>query len=115
MEIIFRVVRSLFATAPLLLIGPLAGCSANVAATPEPADAEASALTAVVVVERTVGYAGADSARSEAVARFVRVRGGTVDEDALRMVGAAVDFPPLGACARVTAQRAAFADRAIEL
>jgi len=79
----------------------LMGCS--VAATPDEvgADAETSSVTAVVVVSRTVGFAGEGAARSEAVARFVRVRGAAVDDDALRMVGAAVDVPAAGTCTRL--------------
>jgi hypothetical protein len=84
-------------------IAALAGCATNVSATGEAADAEASTTaTAVVVVERTVSTAGAgESTRAEAVARFVRMRSGAVDDDALRMVGAAVDFPALGSCAQL--------------
>lgn len=74
----------------------LLGCSATVSASSDGADAEASSTTAaVVVVERTSG--ATDTARGEAVARFMRVRGGGSDE-ALRVVGATVDFPALGTC-----------------
>ncbi len=92
----------------LPIVLPLAaltlGCTGNVAASGDSADAEASAITAVVVVERTSGNAlnQAETTRGEAVARFVRMRSGAVDEDALRSVGAAVDFPALGSCARVS-------------
>lgn len=90
--------------APLLCLpvalAALVGCAGTVPPTGE-ADAEASGTaTAVVVVERTISAAG-DSTRAEAVARFVRMRSGAVDNDALRMVGAAVDFPALGSCAQV--------------
>lgn len=101
------------------------GCSANVmpgGAEPAP-DAEATPATlAVVVVERT--GAATEPARAEAVARFVRVRGGAVDDDALRMVGAAVDLPALGTCAALEslgrgaareARRSASATRPVEL
>ncbi len=95
--------RSLSLSAPLLCVAAGVGCSAPLASPGEP-DAEMSASsTAVVVVERTVS--ADDNARAEAVARFVRMRSGAVDDDALRMVGAAIDFPPLGTCASLgTAQ-----------
>lgn len=90
------------------IVFPLAaltlGCTGNVAASGEAADAEASAITAVVVVERTSGNAlnQAENTRGEAVARFVRMRSGAVDDDALRSVGATVDFPALGSCSRLS-------------
>ncbi len=87
---------------PLLVLFGVAsvGCSATVATSPEAADAEAAGpATAVVIVERTSGPG--DGTRAEAVARFVQMRSGSVDEAALRMVGAAVDFPAIGACAAV--------------
>jgi hypothetical protein len=78
----------------------LVGCSAPVAASSEAADAEAtSPAAAIVVVERTSGPG--DGTRAEAIARFVQMRTGVVDEQALRMIGAAVDFPALGACTQV--------------
>ncbi len=78
----------------------LVGCSAPVSASPEAADAEAATpAAAIVVVERTSGPG--DGTRAEAVARFVQMRSGAVDEQALRMIGAAVDFPALGGCAPV--------------
>ena len=78
----------------------LVGCSAPVAASPEAADAEAtSPAAAIVVVERTSGPG--DGTRAEAIARFVQMRSGVVDEQALRMIGAAVDFPALGACTQI--------------
>jgi hypothetical protein len=72
-------------------------CSANLAAATDAVDADSTsgATSAVVVVERTVGVG---DARASAVARFVRMRAGAVDEDALRLVGATVDFPALGTC-----------------
>jgi hypothetical protein len=90
--------------APLLPLGILGlaaasvACSAPVAASSDSADAEAAAspATAVVVVERTSGPN--DASRAEAVARFVQMRSGAVDDQALRMVGAAVDFPAMDAC-----------------
>jgi hypothetical protein len=90
--------------APLLPLGILGlaaasvACSAPVAASSDGADAEAAAslATAVVVVERTSGPN--DASRAEAVARFVQMRSGAVDDQALRMVGAAADFPSMDAC-----------------
>jgi len=88
---------------PLLCVAGL-GCSAPVVTSAE-ADAEASAqATAVVLIERTVS--AGDNARAEAVARFLRIHGGAVDEEALRMVGAAIDFPAMGTCASLGAARA---------
>jgi hypothetical protein len=93
------------------------GCSAPVVSSAE-GDAEASApANAVVLIERTVS--AGESTRAEAVARFVRMRAGTVDEEALRMVGAAIDFPAMGTCAPLLAARAPEpengAARAVEL
>lgn len=91
----------LFTAAVFGLALPAFGCSANVSATPEQADAEANAsapTAAVIVVQRTVG----DGARGEAVARFMRMRGRQDQADALRVVGAAVDFPALGTCLSLT-------------
>ncbi|MDB4997698.1 MAG: hypothetical protein JWM74_5130 [Myxococcaceae bacterium] len=103
----------------------LMGCSANVASSAEVADAEASPVTAVVVVERstrfddTAGNQTAQTSRGEAVARFVRMRSGVVDDDALRMVGAAVDIPAAGTCTRVSSSGAGATSapvaRAVEL
>ncbi len=92
-------------------------CSANVSAPVDLADAEAATTAsslAVVVVERTA--MPGDTAHAEAVARFVRMRSGAVDDDALRMVGANVDMPALGTCAVVsTLARAPRFARAVEL
>src|SRR5262245_37485759 len=77
----------------------LVGCSVQ-AGGADSADAEASSpATAVVVVERTAGPG--DAARAEAIARFIQMRAGAIDEQALRMVGAAVEFPALGACSAI--------------
>ena len=76
--------------------GGLVGCSANVAASTEAADAESSPAAAVIVVERTTG----DSARGEAVARFVRGRSGPLDEEAIRWLGLEPELPALGTCAK---------------
>ncbi len=101
MTTVFLFMRSigLLATAVLVVALPAFGCSANVSATPEQADAEASSPTAaVIVVQRTIG----DGTRGEAVARFIRVRGRQDQGEALRVVGAAVDFPALGTCLSLT-------------
>jgi hypothetical protein len=88
----------------LLLTGALAsftaiGCVAPPDDRPD-AEATSSTATAVVVVERTVGPG--DAVRGDAViARFVRVRQGSVDEQALRIAGASGfdrDLPAVGTC-----------------
>jgi hypothetical protein len=101
--------------APFLLLGPLAlavlaGCvSAPGDAT---ADAEVSTpATAIVVVE---GFSSNEGSRTDAVARFVRTRTGAVDDDALRMVGARVEFPAIGGCGPLGSARPA-GSRAITL
>jgi hypothetical protein len=89
----------------------LAGCTTSVSSPGEPADAEVSTnATAIVVVE---GSSTNEGVHTEAVARFVRARSGVVDADALRMVGAAVDFPAVGSCASLGSR--APAARAISL
>ena len=83
--------------APYLLVAPLlGGCSATIVGTPEAADADATSVTGVVLVEQS--GAGQDGAHAEISARFLRVHG-AVDEGALRLVGAALDVPPVGECA----------------
>ncbi len=111
--------RAQLLTVATIATAALAGCATNVgAADGTAADAEVStAATGIIAVE---GTAGADGARTEVVARFVRARGGVVDEDALRMVGAAVDLPAVGSCARggrtgSGAARAALAARSLAL
>jgi hypothetical protein len=81
------------------------GCSAPLASSAEPDAEMSSSSAAVVLVERTVSVD--DNARAEAVARFVRMRSGAVDDDALLMVGAAIEFPALGTCAPLAAARPA--------
>jgi hypothetical protein len=81
------------------------GCSAPVGAAPSgegPAVEGTASSAALVLVERTVSTGAGDSARAEAVARFIRMRAGSIDEEALRMVGATVDFPAAGTCAPLT-------------
>jgi hypothetical protein len=95
---------SMFMRSHLLLTGALAsltaiGCVAPPDDRPD-AEATSSTATAVVVVERTVGPG--DAVRGDAViARFVRVRQGSVDEQALRIAGASGfdrDLPAVGTC-----------------
>lgn len=116
--------RTNVALAVLVAAGALFGCSApvgGVAGSPDGVDAEAiSPATAIVVIERTTTPASAtgtgESTRAEAIARFVRMRAGAVDDQALRMVGVAVDLPPLGTCAALSEARAPAAPaRALEL
>jgi hypothetical protein len=100
---------SLFAAFALALVG----CTTNVGTSAEAADAEVNAAaTGIVVVE---GSSANEGSRSEAVARFVQARAGAVDDDALRMVGATVDFPAVGACESLTILHGASAARAISL
>ena len=91
----------MFMRSTLLLTGVLAsltaiGCVAPPDDRPD-AEATSSTATAVVVVERTTGPG--EAVRGDAViARFVRVRQGTVDDQALRIAGAAWDLPAIGTC-----------------
>jgi hypothetical protein len=86
-------------------VATLVGCATNVSPTGEATDAEVSTTaTAIVVVE---GSTANDGSHASAVARFVKARSGIVDDDALRMVGATVDFPAIGACASLAPNRAA--------
>ncbi|WP_394839937.1 hypothetical protein LVJ94_23905 [Pendulispora rubella] len=92
------------------------GCSANLAASSESTDAEASAVTGIVTVERTTGVSGADAPKSDIIARFVRSRAGVVDDDSLRLVGAAMELPAVGSCSRLPAASSATkAARSLEL
>jgi hypothetical protein len=87
--------RSPYLALPLLCAAGF-GCSASLATQADPDAEVSSSSAAIVMIERTVSVD--DSARAEAVARFVRMRSGAVDNDALRMVGAAIDFPAMGTC-----------------
>jgi hypothetical protein len=101
--------------ASLCALGALAlgGCTTSVSSPSEAIDAEVNAAaTGIVVVE---GTASNEGSRAEAVARFVRTRAGAVDDDALRMVGAAVDFPAVGSCESLGGARGASAASAILL
>ena len=92
--------RSHFLLTSALAVGSLGSMGCSLSATPDAPDAAdpiSSAATAVVVVERTTGPG--DAVRADAViARFVRVRQGVVDEQALRLAGAAWDLPAVGTC-----------------
>jgi hypothetical protein len=90
-------------------------CSAPVGAAAGEGVTESPSSTAVVLIERTV--ASGESTRAEAVARFLRMRSGPVDDEALRMVGATVDFPAVGACSVLSKAKdpAIAAARAVEL
>ena len=88
----------------LLLIAAISSSSlvACVGAAPDAnsdsgAETTSSTATAIVAVERTSGPG--DAVRGDAViARFVRVKQGSVDDPALRMAGVAEDIPVPGAC-----------------
>lgn len=80
---------------------------------PEP-EASSGPATAVVVIERTAGPG--DAVRGDAVvARFVRVKQGTVDEPALRIAGAALDVPIPGTCFAPAEGAPLIQGRAVEL
>lgn len=89
----------------------LGGCSANVAASADVADAEASPAAAVIVVERTSG----EPSRGEAVARFVRGRSAPLDERALRWLGLEPDLPAIGSCAKVASEPGAMPSTGVRL
>ena len=101
-----------------LSIGSLASVGCSISATPDGPDAAestASTATAVVVVERTTGPG--DAVRADAViARFVRVHQGTVDDQALRIAGAAWDLPAVGTCSTGEAKAyASLTPRSVDL
>jgi hypothetical protein len=108
----------MFMRVPLLLIGAIASSSlvACVGAAPESVggDPTSSTATAIVVVERTAGPG--DTTRGDAViARFVRVRQGTVDDSALRMAGVIEDIPSPGACSVPSESTPVISGRSVEL
>ena len=73
-----------------------------------------STATAIVAVERTSGPG--DSVRGDAViARFVRVKEGSVDDPALRMAGVAEDIPVPGACFAPSETTPVIQGRSVEL
>lgn len=92
------------------------GCSLTTTPdAPDAAETTSSTATAVVVIERTSGPG--EAVRADAViARFVRVRQGTVDEQALRLAGAAWDLPAVGTCSSSqTQEQAALQPRSVDL
>ena len=94
---------------PILLFAAT-GCSAVVTGSPsEDTDAQSASVTGVVVVDRMLS--SDDSARGEASARFVRVRG-AIDDSALRLASASLDLPAIGECGRTSDPGSA---RAVEL
>src|SRR5689334_2266348 len=103
---------------PLLLAGALAslaaaGCGVPVEERPD-AEATSSTATAVVVIERTSGPG--EATRGDAViARFVRVRQGAVDDQALRIAGVAWDLPALGTCSGSQEAVPALQPRSVDL
>ena len=94
----------MFMRVPLLLIAAVSSSSlvACVGAGAEPgtdsgAETTSSTATAIVAVERASGPG--DTVRGDTViARFVRVKQGSVDDPALRMAGVVEDIPVPGAC-----------------
>jgi hypothetical protein len=106
---------------PLVLTSALAslatfagvGCVAPPDERPD-AEATATTATALVVVERTTGPG--EAVRGDAViARFVRVRQGIVDDQALRIAGAAWDLPALGTCSTAHEAQPALQPRSVDL
>jgi hypothetical protein len=101
----------------LPLAAILAGTSLFACAVPAPEpgpDATSSTATAIVVVERTAGPN--DAVHGDAVvARFVRVKQGTVDDPALRIAGVAEDIPAPGSCFAPSDSAPAIQGRAVEL
>lgn len=83
---------------------PAMGCTVPSSSDNPDAEAIAQSTTAVVVVERTTGPGEAAHA-DNVVARFVRVQQGIVDDQVLRVVGAADDVPApvpaMGTCTAV--------------
>ena len=73
-----------------------------------------STATAIVALERTSGPG--DAVRGDAViARFVRVKQGSVDDPALRMAGVAEDIPVPGACFAPSETTPVIQGRSVEL
>ncbi len=93
---------------PLFLVAT--GCATVVAGSAEEADAQPTSVTGVVVVDRMA--VGEESAtRSEASARFVKLRG-AIDDGVLHLIGAGLDLPPVGECAVFTRRASS---RSVEL
>jgi hypothetical protein len=100
---------------PLISVVGLAGlgCSANVVATPEAADADATTSSAAFVeISRTGGEA------SRVAARFARVRGGAIGDQEMDLLRVTLPLPALDTCAVASAPRKsaeAPSPRAVEL
>ncbi len=81
------------------MVAPLvAACSAPLVSS-EPAlrdSGEGAASAALVTVERVVG--SDETIHTSAVARFIKMRDGSLDDETLRMLGATLDLPPVGSC-----------------
>jgi hypothetical protein len=91
----------------LSALAPLAvACSAPVVVPGSGGDAlvrdatDGASSAGLVVVERTV--TAEETAHGRAVARFIKMRTGSIDDQTLRMLGATLDLPPLGTCAPAT-------------
>ncbi|MEO8875864.1 MAG: hypothetical protein ABI461_09775, partial [Polyangiaceae bacterium] len=84
-----------FCAASLLL--PLVGCTSNTDA-PVSRDADSAEVTAAIAIDTTSYADERTPAHTTAIARFIRSQG-SIDAATLRMLGAAVDLPPIGTCA----------------
>lgn len=104
-------VRMLRSVLPLALLPFLAACSANLVAQ-ETADADTSAVAAMVVVEQSTGPG--EASHTESVARFLRTHGG-IDDTARAMVGADLDVPALGTCKAIAVGEGSAPARPLEL
>lgn len=97
-RVVFPVAALVFGALPAM------GCTVPSSSDNPDAEAIAQSTTAVVVVERTTGPGEAAHA-DNVVARFVRVQQGIVDDQVLRVVGAADDVPApvpaMGTCTAV--------------
>jgi hypothetical protein len=91
------------------------GCSANVVASPEAADAEATTSSAAFIeVSRT----GAGAEASRVVARFARVRGGAIGEQEMDLLRVGLSLPTADGCAVASPPRSLQdpgSSRAVEL
>jgi hypothetical protein len=107
----------MFMRVPLLLVAAVSSSGLIACAVPAPEpnpDSSSSTATAVIAVERTAGPG--DATRGDAViARFVRVRQGSVDDPALRMAGVATDIPAAGSCSVPSDAAPAIQGRPVEL
>jgi hypothetical protein len=91
-------VRAVVLSFAFAMVPPLAACSAPLVSS-EPAlrdSGEGAASAALVSVERVVG--SDETVHTNAVARFIKMRDGSLDDETLRMLGATLDLPPVGSC-----------------